>query len=347
MAARHSFVEVVSLVSRIFEAQAFSRQDAQVLAANCVTAEADGSASHGLFRVAHYVATIKSGYASARADPIVDDIAPGVLRVDADNGFALLAVRKAAAQLAEKCRANGIAVMQVHNSHHLGALYLDIESFAREGFIALAMVSSGALVAPPGGKRAVYGTNPMAFATPRQSGDPVFFDQSSSTMAYGEVELALREGRTLRNDTGIDFRGNSTGDPNEILNGGALSTFGGHKGASVALLIEVLCSGLVGADFSFQVSRDPGAKTSRTGETIIIIDPSIGRSETTWFPSRVDDLAAALKAAGQDRIPGERRLLARKQALSAGIEIEGTLWSTLNDLARLAPATNRSTSGTS
>ena len=333
MATRHGFVEVVSLVTEVFEALGFSGHDAQLLATNCVTAEADGSTSHGLFRIPHYVATIKSGYASATADPIVEDIAPGVLRVDADNGFALLAVRKAASRLADKARTNGVAVMQVRNSHHLGALYLDIESFAREGFIALAVVSSGALVAPPGGRHAVYGTNPMAFATPRQSGGPVFFDQSSSAMAYGEVEMAARDGRMLPDDAGIDVHGNPTGDPNAIINGGALSTFGGHKGASVAFLIEVLCSGLVGADFSFEVSREPGAKTSRTGETIIIVDPSIGRSEKTLFASRIEGLIAALKDAGQHRVPGERRLLAREQSQSTGIEIESTFWSDLNSLA--------------
>src|SRR5262245_41008210 len=129
MAKRYGFAEVQALVARILSDQGFSSADAALLARNCATAEADGSASHGLFRVRHYVDTLRSGYADAKAEPILEDVAPGILRVDAANGFALIAIEKARAGLRAKVRTNGIAALLVRNSHHLGALYLDIEEF--------------------------------------------------------------------------------------------------------------------------------------------------------------------------------------------------------------------------
>lgn len=90
-------------------------------------------------------------------------------------------------------------------------------------------------------------------------------------------------------------------------------TFGGYKGASIALMVEVLCAALVGADFSHEVdwSKNPGAVTARTGETIILIDPSIGAEALPATASRVDVLVSTLRAAGQEHIPGERRLQLR------------------------------------
>lgn len=334
MAQRHDFEQVKVLVGRILRAQGFSPSDAALLARNCVTAEADGSISHGLFRVRHYLDTIRSRYADAKAEPTIEDVAPGILRVDAANGFALIAIEKARDRLCAKARTNGIAALLVRNSHHLGALYLDIEEFVREGFVALALVNSEAMVAPPGAARAVYGTNPVAFGAPRLTKGPVFFDQSSSTTAFGEVQMAAREGRLLPDGTGIDAGGNVTGDPAAILDGGALLTFGGHKGASIALMVEILCAALVGGDFSYEVSwKDhPGAVTAKTGETIILIDPVAGAVHGRPFIERLDGLIAALKAAGQHRVPGERRLECRKEAMAHGMEISDSVWADLSEL---------------
>ena len=135
-------------------------------------------------------------------------------------------------------------------------------------------------------------------------------------MSHGDVLIAAREGRTLPVGTEIDEDGNPTGDPNAILNGGALSTFGAHKGASISLMIEILCAALVGCAFSYEVdwTEHPGAITAHTGETIILIDPRKGARGLAPLAHRVDELIGELLAAGQERIPGDRRLPAREKS---------------------------------
>jgi len=313
---RKPFAEVVNAVAAVLQRHGYGAHTAQLLAHNCVAAQRDGNDSHGLFRLRDYIATIQSGYVNGDPKPRVEDAAPGFVRVDADNGFAQIALESAFDLVVQKARTNGVAVLAIRNSHHSGALSPDVECFADAGLVALSVVNSIPVVAAPGGHVGVYGTNPFAFAAPRASTAAVVFDQASSTTSHGDVQIAARTGQRLPEGTGVDAQGNLTADPQAILDGGALCTFGGYKGASIALLVEILCAALVGADFSFEVNRakPAGATTARTGQTVIVIDPTVGAGDLPPFAARVDDLIAALTRAGQSRVPGERRIRARQQA---------------------------------
>jgi len=102
-----------------------------------------------------------------------------------------------------------------------------------------------AYVAPAGGTKPVYGTNPMAFAWPRAGKPPMVFDQASSASARGEIQLHLRDGKPLPEGWAIDAEGKPTTDPQAAL-GGAQLTFGGYKGAAIALMVELLAGALIG-----------------------------------------------------------------------------------------------------
>ena len=135
------------------------------------------------------------------------------LRVDGMNGFTVPALARARDAALAKVKANGCAVLAIRNSHHLGALSLDVEPFADEGLIALSFINSMASVVPHGGRKAALGTNPIAFATPRRDARPLVFDMATSVMAHGDVQLAAREGRILDEGVGVDRDGNPTNDP--------------------------------------------------------------------------------------------------------------------------------------
>lgn len=315
------FDALVATLEAIFLANGTSGPVAGLLARNCASAERDGALSHGVFRMPGYVSTLRSGWVDGRAQPTAEDAAPAFVVVDARNGFAQPAMAAAAPLALEKVRAAGCCVVAIHASHHFGALWLDVEPFAQQGLVALSVVNSMAVVVPPGGRRPVYGTNPMAFAAPRGDGNPpLVFDQAVSTMAHGDLQIAAREGHAVPEGTGIDAAGNSTRDPQAILDGGALLPFGGHKGASLALMIELLAAALTGGRFSFEVdwSAHPGAATPCTGQLLILIDPARAGSLGA-FTGRVERMVAELHGAGQGRLPGDRRYAARAQAETASI----------------------------
>lgn len=331
--ARISYQDLADLLKRIFERHGTSGHVAGILAANCAAAERDGSESHGIFRIPGYLSTLASGWVDGKAEPVLEDAAPAFLRADARNGFAQPALALARPLLVEKVRNAGIALLAIRDSHHFAALWPDVEPFAREGLAALSFVNSFACVVPHGGRSAVFGTNPLAFAAPREGGDPLVFDQAASAMANGDVRIAAREGRRLPPGTGVDAEGRPTTDPRAVLDGGALLPFGGHKGSSIAMMVELLAAALTGGNFSFEFdwSSHPGAETPRTGQLLIVIDPSKGAG--AGFARRVEDLVRTVHGAGQDRLPGDRRYRRRREAERDGIPIRAADLAKLRDLA--------------
>jgi len=325
--------ELAALLSRIFERHGCSPAVARILAENCAGCEREGSFSHGVFRIPGYVGSLKSGWADGKAVPKVEEVGPAFLRVDAANGFAQPALEAARPRLTEMVRAGGMALLAIRDSHHFSALWPDVEPFARDGLVALSVVDSFACVVPHGGRSAVYGTNPMAFATPCAGGDPIVFDQAASSMANGDVRIAAREGHALPPGYGVDRDGAPTTDPKAVLDGGALLPFGGHKGSSIAFLIEVLSAALTGGQFSFEVdwSAHPGAETPRTGQLLILIDPA--RGGNAGFAERVLTLTDRVRAAGQDRMPGDRRHAHRARTAVDGIPLSAAKLAELRALA--------------
>jgi delta1-piperideine-2-carboxylate reductase len=259
-----------------------------------------------------------------------------VLRADGRNGFSLPVLAAARDQLIAKTRTNGLALLTIRNAHHFSAVWPDIEPFAREGFVALAMINSMSSVVPHGGYRKLYGTNPMGFAAPREGRDPVVFDQASSGWSNGDVQIARREGRALPDGIGVDRNGNPTIDPGAVLDGGALLPFGGHKGSSIAMMMEIMGAALSGGDYSFEIdwSGHPGAATPHGGQTYILIDP--GRGNTRAFAARIETLIDGIHDAGQSRLPGDRRYANRKIAEKHGIPLSA---GTLDNLRKLAAET--------
>jgi len=331
------FADLVALLERIFVAHGCSAPVAAILAANCAGAERDAAHSHGLFRIEGYLSTLASGWVDGEAVPVLEDTGAAFLRVDAANGFAQPALALAAPVAMARARETGACVVAIRRSHHFAALWPDVEPFAEQGLVALAMVNSMAVVVPAGARRPVYGTNPLAFAAPREGGI-VVFDQAVSTMAHGDVQIAAREGRHLPPGTGVDANGIPTDDPRAVLDGGALLAFGGHKGASIALMIEIMAAALTGGAFSHEVnwSAHPGAQTPCTGQVLILIDPARGGSGA-GFAARVEQMLGALAAAGQGRLPGDRRMAARARSMADGVPVSTARLAQLQTWAKPKP----------
>jgi delta1-piperideine-2-carboxylate reductase len=330
-----TFDELVAKLRPVFRNNGCSDEVAGHLAGNCAAAERDAAHSHGLFRLRGYVSSLRSGWVDGNATPRVEDASPSMLRVDAMNGFTVPALAAAKGTAVAKAEKNGVAVIAIRNSHHLGALSLDVEPFAEMGFIALSVINSMKAVVPAGGTRPVFGTNPIAYAVPRSGRPPLVVDQATSSMAHGDIQIAAREGRAVPDGTGIDRNGLPTTDPKSILDGGSLLPFGGYKGAAISMLVEVLCAAFVGGNFSYEVdlSTVPGAATPRTGQFMLLIDPRVGRAEMPAFADRFENLIEAMREAGQERFPGQRRLSARERSLSKGIPVSAEQLKAIEELA--------------
>ncbi len=309
---------------------------AQAIAAVVAAAERDGARSHGVFRMPGYVSSLRAGWVDGHAVPRLQTTAPGTLAIDAANGFARIALLAGLQPLIDTARTQGVATLAIRHSHHFAALWPDVEPLAEAGLIAIAVVNSRAFVIPEGGHTVVFGTNPMAFACPRQNRPPLVWDQASSAMARGDVQLALRAGRAVPPGVGVDRDGKPTTEPARILQGGAQCAFGGHKGASIALMVELLAAALTGGAFGFEDTSHtvPGAATSAGGQFLLAIDPArITPDAPTAFPARVETLLARIVGNGTARLPGEKRLARRARTRLEGITLPPEDWAMLRALA--------------
>ena len=318
-AMKIAVAELQSLVEQVLAAHGVASTRAPLLAATIVAAERDGSRSHGLQRLAGYVSSLLSGWVDGAAEPVVHEAGPGLLKVDARNGFAQAALAEAMPRLRAMAARHGSAILTTANGHHFAALWPDIEPLAAEGYVALTMVNTRARMVVWQGTRKVLGTNPMAFACPRRSAPPVVWDQASSVMSQGDVLLASAAKRPLPAGVGVDATGKATTDPDAVLKDGALLPYGGIKGGSLAFMIEVLAT-LGGARFGFEdeLAKIPGAVTSNAGQFLLLIDP---RRFGDGFLDRIEALIEQLRDAGTGRLPGDLRYERRRIAERDGMDV--------------------------
>jgi LDH2 family malate/lactate/ureidoglycolate dehydrogenase len=332
-----SLEDVHGLTTRILLAHGASQEQSRAIADTVTNAERDDCKSHGLFRVPGYVKSIVSGKVKATAVPEVHDLAPGVIQVDGKHGFSPLALEMGRAPLAERARGQGIAALAVINAHHFAALWPEVEALAEQGLVAFAFVDSFSYVAPAGGTKPLYGTNPIAFAWPREHHPPLVFDQATSVSARGEIQIHLRDGKAIPEGWAIGPDGQATTDPQAALDGAQLP-FGGYKGAALSLMVELLAGALVGDVFSFEASardnQDGGPPEG--GELIIAIDPGrcVSEDRRAGQLAHAETLFAKVLEQEGTRLPSDRRFAARLRTPRDGISIPASLYETLQELER-------------
>lgn len=300
--------------------------NATAAADRMIQAEGDLCASHGLFRLPWYVKGVTSGRVNGAARPGVEHLAPAVVRVNGDGGFAPLGQQVGHLALADCARNNGIAALAFTNMFHIGAMWPEVERLADDGLCAMAVTASYPYVAPAGGTKPLYGTNPVGFAWPRKDAPPLVFDQASSAMARGEIQIAARDGHSVPETAGIGPDGETTTDPNVVLKGAQLG-FGGYKGASLAMMVELLAGPLIGEFLSIEAKQDDagGGGPPKGGELIIALDPALF-GDADGFLQHGEKLFTAILQQPGTRLPGARRFEARARTAKTGIEIPDALY---------------------
>ncbi|KQO56621.1 sulfolactate dehydrogenase [Methylobacterium sp. Leaf87] len=286
-------------------------------------AEADGLATHGLMRLLAYGAQVRAGKVVGDATLAVTRPRPGLLAIDAGHGFAYPALDRAVAELPEIARSQGVAAAAIRRSHHCGAAGRPAEALAAQGLVALLFANAPAAMAPWGGNRAVFGTNPIAFACPLPGRPPIVVDLSLSKVARGNIIAAKQRGETIPEGWAVDADGHPTTDAAAAL-AGTMIPLGDAKGTALALMVELLAAGLVGARFAGEATSflDAVGGPPGTGQLILVLDATAFAADAC---ERFAVLAGMIEDQDGARLPGTKRLAARARAAQAGISLSDAL----------------------
>ena len=318
-----TLAEAEDLVVRTLTRCRTDADNAKSVARALVAAEAEGQKGHGLSRLPTYAGQAKAGKVDGFAKPSLEWRRPAAAVVDARHGFAYPALDLSVAALPDAARVNGIAAAGITRSHHCGVAGHPVEKLARRGLLALMFANTPAAIAPWGGARAVFGTNPIAFACPLPDQPPIVVDLSLSKVARGNILAAKQKGQKIPDGWALDAEGKPTTDPAAAL-AGTMLPLGDAKGTALALMVELLAAGLTNANFAAEASSFLNAEgpPPGTGQLLIALDPEAFGGTLAHFAV----LAAAIETQPGARLPGARRLAARAKAAREGVTVsEGLL----------------------
>ena len=241
--------------TRVFMHFDVPKDDAEQAADVLACADLRGIDSHGVARMYSYFGMLSEGRINPKPKIKIVRSTPSTGTVDGDNGLGLVVgpqANRIAMDLAEKCGSGWVSVC---NTNHFGiAGYYVLQALERD-LIGWAMTNSTKLVAPLWGAERMLGTNPIAIAFPGNEEPPIVIDMATSATAYGKIEIARRRREPIPQGWAIDREGRDTLDPNQMIDGGAMLPLGserergGHKGYALAMMVDILCCVLSGANW--------------------------------------------------------------------------------------------------
>jgi uncharacterized oxidoreductase len=319
------------IVSEIFAAAGCGPAEHERIAQYLVESNLSGHDSHGVIRVPSYVDWLRAGKVLANRSLEVVFENEAIAVVDGQFGFGQVMGEQATKLGIAKAERQGVAVVALRNSGHLGRIGDWAELAARAGKVSLHFVNTsggGILVAPFGGSERRLSANPIAAGVPVKDGPPIIVDVSTCTIAEGKIKVAFNKGVKVPDGCILDGAGNPTNDPAAFYASppGAILPMAGHKGYGLGVLAEVLAGALTGGSCShFGVDRVANNMLS------VFFDPTFFQSadgfaqEIEKFIDHVQS-SRVLTPEGEILMPGEPEARSRTRKRREGITIDDTTW---------------------
>jgi L-2-hydroxycarboxylate dehydrogenase (NAD+) len=338
--------------TRVFLKFGVPEEDATQAAEVLASADLRGIDSHGVARLHSYFDLLNESMINPK--PRISTVRSTLssATVDGDNGLGLVVgpqANRMAMDMAEKAGSGWVSVC---NTNHFGiAGYYVLRALERD-LIGWAMTNSAKLVAPLFGAERMLGTNPIAIAFPGKDEPAIVIDMATCAAAYGKIEMARRRGEPIPSGWALDSQARVTTNPDDAVNGGALSPLGsdrergGHKGYALAIMVDMLCAVLSGANwgpFAPPFALRQEIPTRSVGKGIghffgaMRID---GFMDVDSFKCRVDDYIRVFRATkpapgtSGPLIPGDPEREAEKLRREKGVPIIPPILEDLRDISR-------------
>jgi LDH2 family malate/lactate/ureidoglycolate dehydrogenase len=320
-----------------------TEEEASFVSRTLLDASLCGVDSHGIVNLKPYIDAIEKGKIKCGAQVnVVKESASSAL-IDGNRGFGQIACKKATEIAINKAEKNMVAVVGISNGSHIGRLGFYSEMIVRKDMIGIVYVATDASVAPHGGMRPMFGTNPFSYGFPAGKERPLIIDFATATSAEGKIRAALSRGEKIPEGWILDKNGYPTTNPADLYEpplppaqikfAGAQLPMAGHKGFGLALAVDIIGGALTGTgcDGDIPDMANGTVVQALNIEAFCPIDD---------YKKRVDklirDVKAAPKRPGTTEImlPGEPEARTKESRLKSGIPVPDITWRTTLDLAR-------------
>jgi L-2-hydroxycarboxylate dehydrogenase (NAD+) len=338
--------------TRVFLHFGVPKNDATQAADVLACADLRGIDSHGVARLSSYAGMLSAGRINPKPQIQLVRSTLSTATVDGDNGLGLVVgpqANRIAMDMAEKAGSGWVSAC---NTNHFGiAGYYVLQALERD-LIGWAMTNSTSLVTPLWGAERMLGTNPIAIAFPGKEEPPIVIDMATCAAAYGKIEMARRRGEAIPSGWVIDHQGRPTTNADDMVNGGALLPLGsdrergGHKGYALAILVDVLCAVLSGANWGpyappFALQQEIPERSVGKGIGHFFGAMRIeGFMDADSFKRQIDDYIRVFRATkpapgtGGPLIPGDPEREAEKVRREKGVPLILPIMEDLRDISR-------------
>ncbi|MFT5527789.1 MAG: putative oxidoreductase [Pirellulaceae bacterium] len=329
------------LISAIFASAGSNRDEADSIAEHLVKANLVGHDSHGVIRTPIYIQFLRDGkvFPNRSLNIIFDSGAMAL--ADGELGFGQSIGKQVVELGLQKCTQQGVSVVALRNSGHLGRIGHWAEMAAAAGCISLHFVNTsglGMFVVPAGGIDRRLSVNPVTIGVPVAGSDPVIFDIAAAATAEGKLKVARNKGVEVPDNWILNADGEPTNDPNQFYGppGGSILPMGGHKGYGLCFMVELLAGALTGGGCS-----SAGKTLLEQGMLSVFIDPTklttqdMFGEEVTRYISFVKSSRPATPG-GQVLVPGEIEIQNHTQRLAEGIDLDEKTWGEIVQTAQNA-----------
>lgn len=330
--------ELQTYAADILRLAGSSAREADIVAANLVEANLQGHDSHGVGLLPGYVDSIQEGGLRPNTDAVLVADHGCSLVYDGQQGYGQVVTQQVISAGIERALKLGVCVINLRNSHHLARVGAWAEQCASAGLISIHFVNvfCRPLVAPFGGTRAKFGTNPFCIGVPRTNREPLILDFATSAIAFGKANVAYNKGQQLAGGVLIDAEGNPTTDPAAIVAPpfGALLPFGKHKGGGLALMCSILAGALTGGPT--ERTADVESALVVNSMLSIILNPAVMGGAIS-FEDEIDAYLPWVRDSrplddGEVMFPGEIERKTKMERTKSGINIDEKTWRQLAEV---------------
>lgn len=321
------------MCQQIFVAAKAPADIAAVVSDILVKADIKGVDSHGFRLITKYIGDIEHGMIVPAARPEIVRRDGAISLIEGHWCFGQVAGLLCVQLAVEGASQYGIGASTIVHVGHIGRVGEYVEQIAAHNMLGIAMCNAGQATTPFGGKKRMFGTNPIAMAVPRADGHVLRCDFATSVKSVNKLIVYRQREEPLPEGVILDRHGNATTDANDYFDGGVLLPAGAYKGYALNLFIDIIGGILTGAGCASTLNAHPG-----NGTLFIALDISRWRSVAD-FTGELEELLAAVKAVppapGVEEVllPGELEDRAESVRSRKGIPIDQTAWDEIKQSA--------------